>query len=138
MPIKTLSQKYFGQALDDVQAVLQENKPEMQKIYGGLCHKFPVMVLTCGLCQTIAFVESKTVGNDRDRIHAYKLLRAHVAALLGLPAGSMPSAVRDASLSDYMRYTRRIRQAWVYYKRFAVSLLKVESAADLEKQEETP
>lgn len=133
MPIETLSQQYFGRALDDVQAVLAENKPEMQKIYGGLCHKFPIMVLTCGLCQAVAFVESKTVGKDADRVQAYKLLRKHVAALLGLPLVGLQEEVRKASLGDYMRYTRRIRQAWVYYKRFAVSLLKVESGAVVEQ-----
>lgn len=133
MPIETLSQLYFGRALDDVQAVLRENNPGMQKIYGGLCHKFPILVLTCGLCQAVAFVESKTVGIDADRVQAYKLLRKHVAALLDLPLAELQENVRDSSLNDYMRYTRRIRQAWVYYKRFAVSLLKVESGAAVEQ-----
>lgn len=137
MPRETLSQKYFGQAMDDVQEVLQKNNEKMQTIYGGLCHKFPIMVLTCGLCQAVAFVESKTVGNDADRVLAYKLLREHVAVLLGMTADAVASGVRNASLSDYMRYTRRIRQAGVYYKRFAVSLLNVDSAAELENQEET-
>lgn len=139
MPIETHSQKDFGRALDDVQAVAGENKPKMQKIYGGLCHKFPIMVLTCGLCQTIAFVEAKTVGSDKNRTRAYELLREHVAGLLGLTAAALQADVRNASLKDYIRYTRRIRQAWVYYKRFAVSILKVESAAVLgEEEEEVP
>lgn len=137
MPTETLSQKYFGQALDDVQVVAGENK-EVRDIYGGLCHKFPIMVLTCGLCQTVAFVEAKAGGKPGDRKEAYKLLRKHVAGLLGSTEAALQEDVRKAPLSDYMRYTRRIRQAWVYYKRFAVSILKVESAANLNDQEETP
>ena len=132
--IQTHSQKFFGQALDDVQVVLRENKPGMQKIYGGLCHKFPIMVLTCGLCQAVAFVEAKAVGKDPDRVHAYKLLREHVAALLGVTPSTLQDTVRDAPLGEYMRFTRRIRQAWVYYKRFAVSILKVEAGDDIDQE----
>jgi CRISPR-associated protein Cmr5 len=28
---------------------------ELRDIYGGLCHSFPVLVRTCGLCQALAF-----------------------------------------------------------------------------------
>jgi len=139
MPIEigvdTNSQKYFGQALDHVQAVVKENK-EVQNVYGGLCHKFPILVLTCGLCQAVAFVESKAIRDD-DRGKAYRLLRRHVAAVLGLTEATLLSDVRKAALTEYMRHTRRIRQAWVYYKRFAVSLLEVPSAAGLSDQKDT-
>lgn len=135
--IETNSQKFFGRALDDVRAVEHESDPGIQKIYGGLCHKFPILVLTCGLCQAVAFVEAKAAGGDADRKRAYEFLRAHVAALLGVtPATGLQQTVREANLSDYMRYTRLIRRAWVYYKRFAVSILKVESAAELDDQED--
>lgn len=134
--VDTNSQKYFGQALGHVQVVAKE-KQEVRDIYGGLCHKFPILVLTCGLCQAIAFVESNAAKDD-NRGQAYRLLRRHVAALLDLTEATLLTKVREAKLTEYVRYTRRIRRAWVYYKRFAVSMLDIGSAADLHKQEDTP
>jgi CRISPR-associated protein Cmr5 len=95
------------------------------KIYGGLCHSFPVLVRTAGLAQTIAFHESKA-GNDskegeEGRKGAHARLLTDVKALLpGLDVGQV-------SLSEYMRATRRVLAVWVFYKRFAVSVLKTEA-----------
>ena len=53
--MKTLSQATMQQALDLVREVV--GKPEqVRTIYGNLCHEFPVLVRTCGLCQAIAVV----------------------------------------------------------------------------------
>lgn len=133
--VDTNSQKHFGQALGHVQAVAKE-KQEVRDIYGGLCHKFPILVLTCGLCQAVAFVEAKAAKDD-SRGQAYRLLRHHVVSVLGLTEASLLTEVQKARLPVYIRHTRHIRQAWVYYKRFAVSLLRVESAASLDTQEDT-
>lgn len=119
---------------------------DVKQIYGGLCHSFPVMVRTCGLCQAIAFSRAKA-GEDKDsrekahallrakagerkdpRKEAHELLLEHVAKVLDVQ-GDLLTVVRDASASDYMLYTRRILSAWLYFKRFAESILKVSSAA---------
>jgi CRISPR-associated protein Cmr5 len=52
-----------------------------------------------------------------------------VAAVLGV-TGDPLDAVRQAETLDYMLKTRRVLEAWIYFKRFAVSILRVESGKD--------
>ncbi len=130
----TRQQRYLTTALDHVTAVKTKDE-KVRKIYGGLCHSFPVLVRACGLCQALAFVEAKATGKDSDaRVQAYRLLREHVAALLGRTPETLLQAVRKDGMLDYMRHTRAVLAAWIYYKRFAVSILKVESARDAEDE----
>lgn len=136
----TRRQGYFGHALDDVQAVLGEKNKTAATIYGGLCHTFPILVRTCGLCQALAYVEAKASSKDAEakagskegaRSKAYQWLRANIKARLGFQdADNLLTEVRKAPLRSYMRYTLIILEAWVFYKRFAVSLLKVEAGQD--------
>lgn len=128
--MKTRAQQDLELAAKLVQAVSSHDK-ETQQIYGGLCHSFPVMVRTCGLCQAVAFSKAKAGEGKEPREKAHSLLLKHVAEILGVQ-GDLLQAVRDASASDYMLYTRRILSAWVYFKRFAESILKVSSAAGAE------
>ena len=89
--------------------------------YGRLCHSFPVMVLTCGLCQAVAFSQAKA-KDEGNRGKAHSSILADVEAIVGIGA----EKIVEASAFDYMHFTRRILAAWIYYKRFAVSVLKVE------------
>ncbi len=125
----TRRQGYFGHALDDMQAVLGEKNKTAATIYGGLCHTFPILVRTCGLCQALAYVEAKA-SKDDNRGKAYQWLRSNVKARLGITTEDLLTEVRGADLRSYMRYTLIILEAWVFYKRFAVSLLKVEAGQD--------
>lgn len=125
--MKTRAQQDMELAAQLVQAVSSHDK-ETQQIYGGLCHSFPVLVRTCGLCQAIAFSKAKAGEGKESREKAHRLLLEHVAAILGVQSDLL-QAVRNASASDYMLYTRRVLSAWVYFKRFAESILKVSSAA---------
>lgn len=125
--MKTRAQQDMELAAQLVQAVSSHDK-ETQQIYGGLCHSFPVLVRTCGLCQAIAFSKAKAGEGKESREKAHRLLLEHVAAILGVESDLL-QAVRNASASDYMLYTRRVLSAWVYFKRFAESILKVSSAA---------
>lgn len=128
----TRQQRYMTLAFEHISAV-KEKKGEAGAIYGGLCHTFPVLVRTCGLCQALAFVEAKAAGGG-DRGVAYTLLRDHVAAVLGQNTDGLLKAVRTAPVADYMRHTRTVIDAWIFYKRFAVSILKVESASTGDKE----
>jgi CRISPR-associated protein Cmr5 len=104
---------------------------EVQKIYGRLCHSFPVLVRTCGLCQALAFSEDKATpsnGEETPRNKAHRLLLRHVAEILGVK--SALKAVRSAEAAEYMLQTRIVLGAWIYFKRFAVSILNVDSAQD--------
>ncbi len=111
-----------------VREVSKHSKEALQ-IYGGLCHSFPVMVRTCGLCQAVAFSVAKAGEGKTDREKAHTLLLEHVGRVLNVQ-GNLLKAVRDASAGQYMLYTRRILTAWVYFKRFAESILNVTSAAE--------
>jgi CRISPR-associated protein Cmr5 len=108
-----------------------EKSGEVKRIYGGLCHSFPVMTRTCGLCQALAFSMDKSTakdGTNSARAQAHRLILEHVARLLGVQAAY--EAARDADAGEYIRYTRRALAAWIYFKRFAVSILKVENAQE--------
>ena len=118
---------------------------ETKKIYGGLCHQLPILVRTCGLCQTLAFHEDKA-SKDTARSKAHKLLLKHIAATLDIKDATekdlaetiLAKTIQEADVADYMYYTRRVLASWTYFKRFAVSILKVENAnlADDEPQGE--
>lgn len=126
--MKTRAQKDMDLALNLVDQVAKKEK-EVQRIYGGLCHSFPVMVRTCGLCQAAAFSADKATGSGEREI-AHQLLLKHVAALIDTQPDNLMNTIRNANAMEYMFYTRRILSAWIYFKRFAVSILKVKSAQE--------
>lgn len=125
----TRQQRYMTQAVTHVQAVKDTNNKEMQDIYGGLCHSFPVLVRSAGLCQALAFVEAKAAPGG-SRGEAYRLLKDHVADTLEKDANGLLDTVRMAGVTEYMRYTRAILAAWIFYKRFAVSILDVATSGN--------
>ena len=108
--------------------LVRQLKPgsESAKIYGGLCHQFPVMVQTVGLAQALAFSAAKGAG-DGQRATAHQKVVEHVGQVLGIQ-GRVLEQIERASAAEYMHMTRRVLGAWVYFKRFAVSILKVEAS----------
>ncbi len=135
---KTKSQKdliFAEECVSKVDADYPDKDNKTRKIYGGLCHNFPVMVMTCGLCQAVAFSLSKAV-NGKDRGKAHALLLAHVAGLIDKPDAKpeqLIELIQEADTMTYLLYTRRVLSAWVYFKRFAVSILKVDAGQDNDK-----
>lgn len=123
---QTRAQKDLKKAYDLV-SQLESSNEETKKIYGGLCHKFPILVLSTGLCQAVAFSESKK-GDSKPRELAHKYLLEHTAAIL--EEKNLLETVRDSSALAYMHQTRRVLEAFVYFKRFAVSVLKVKGGDD--------
>lgn len=133
---KTRAQEDMERAAEAVIAV-SEQPTEVHTIYGSLCHSFPIMVRTCGLCQAVAFSAAKAQAADSHRQTAHRLLLNHVGAVIGAGANADANTVlryiQSVDASQYIFYTRRLMAAWIYYKRFAVSVLSVENAA---KEEE--
>ncbi|GIW35739.1 type III-B CRISPR module-associated protein Cmr5 [Meiothermus sp.] len=127
---QTRSQKDMQQALELVSS-LERADPEVKRIYGGLCHSFPVMVLQSGLCQAVAFSADKASG-DGKRAQAHQHLLEHLGEMLGV-RGKLLEALQSAPTPLYMHHTRRVLEAWVYFKRFAVSVLEVQAGEDHEK-----
>lgn len=121
MSLVTRAQSDMKKALELVSGLERESE-EVKNIYGGLCHSFPILVRQSGLCQALAFSKEKARKEDsRGRAHA--LLLAHVAQVLGVDDAL--KAVQQTDAIGYMHYTRRVLSAWVYFKRFAASVLGV-------------
>ncbi|MBF6593297.1 MAG: type III-B CRISPR module-associated protein Cmr5 [Thermaceae bacterium] len=133
--VTTRAQKDMALALKlvaDVQEKHESGKRDGTKgRYQSLCQEFAVMVRTMGLCQTLAFCESKK-GSGGGLPEAHDILLNHVKKILGfqiqddLPRDGLLQRIQDASASEYMHHTRRVLEAWVYFKRFAKSVLTVE------------
>jgi CRISPR-associated protein Cmr5 len=123
-------------ALELVKQVADDPKLDdtARKIYGGLCHDFPILTRTCGLCQAVAFSADKAQSDEQARAEAHQLLLRHIGAILGVPTDGkggandpLLKAIMEADALQYMLYTRQVLHAWVYFKRFAVSVLGVKT-----------
>lgn len=117
------------------QYAMEDDK--VRKTYGSLCHSFPVMVRTAGLCQAVAFSQAKAQADDERIKKAHTLLLQHVREVLSniepsVGQNGLLSAIRNANATTYMLYTRRLLAAWIYFKRFAESILKVKAGEDQE------
>ncbi len=132
--MKTRAQRDMELALNCVREVVANHDEDVHRDYGRLCHSFPIMVRTCGLCQAIAFSADKTQSDDSNRAKAHELLLRHVARILDLKPSpqSLLDKILTADAATYLLYTRRVLNAWVYFKRFAVSILKVKSGGESE------
>lgn len=127
--MKTRAQKDLEWALKEVSKHKDKNE-RVRNAYGNLCHHFPLMVRTCGLCQAVTFCFAKTKGDDQILKEAHEMLLANVEDLINETdsisgSRSVVDAVRQADAVQYMLYTRRILSAWIYFKRFAESILEV-------------
>ena len=132
----TRQQAHLGAALDRVSELLQPGvSDKTRKAYGGLCHGFPVLVRTNGLCQALAFVHQKKSGTD-DLAAAHGHLWRHVAGVLSVQnADDLLQHIRRQPSDRYLHETRLLLEAWIYYKRFAVSLLGVQPGEEAEAGE---
>lgn len=120
MSVHSRSQRDYALGIELVGAVLRE--PDgVRRIYGGLCHEFPVMVHSSGLAQAAAYHHAKAAGGDGDRATAHALLLAHMAAVLGVD--DLAEYSRTVPTTEYMRATQRLLAGAVFFKRLAVSML---------------
>jgi CRISPR-associated protein Cmr5 len=125
--MQTLDQQYSATAYKQVLAIKEDNE---YKKYGAMAHKLPILIHTAGLVQALEFVHSR--GKP-----VQKRLLDHLAiAVIGQGnADTLLQTVRDASLSGYMRLTRQILAALLWYKRFAQSILDVDATESLGEEE---
>lgn len=91
--------------------------------YGSMSHKLPILIRTAGLVQALTFLSSR--GKDSQK----ELLDDLAHVVLG-PTGTQESLLkrsRTDSLGEYMALTERTLTALKWYKRFAQSVLEVDS-----------
>lgn len=111
-------------------SVVDTSSNDTKSDYQRLCKQFPVMVMQSGLCQSLAFHADKASKTDA-RGQAHKLILAHAAQVMGVQTTALQTAQTCDALA-YMHHTRRILEAWVYFKRFAVSALEIDKEVNNE------
>jgi CRISPR-associated protein Cmr5 len=93
--------------------------------YGGMAHSLPALIRSAGLCQALAFVQTR----DDDGCNA--LLEHLAKAVRGDKSNTkeLLSAARTTELLEYTRLTREVLQALTWFKRYAQSVLDTDSTS---------
>jgi len=121
--MRTREQRYAAEIFRQVSAVA-DRPTEYRSKYGSMAHKLPVLIRSAGLAQALAFVEAR--GED-----AHRDLLEHLAKVTGQASKDrLLRRSREAELGEYMRLTQAVLAALLWYKRFAQSVLEVESAGE--------
>lgn len=108
-------------------APLANAEEALRKQYGALCHRFPILVLRCGLAQALGFLQAKAKPDEQGELPAHGLLLGHLAEQLHGQANgtAFQQQVNQAPLAEYRRLTREALAMAPWYKRYAESLLGV-------------
>jgi CRISPR-associated protein Cmr5 len=132
--IVSRDQKFAKDVFERVSAFKQQNEqsPKKVKQYGSMSHKLPVMIRKAGLAQALAFVEAK--GKKRE---AYRLLLADLEQSLALQGGKrLVAQSREVNLDEYMFLTQNALAALLWFKRYAQSVLDVETTDEADDDDE--
>lgn len=122
--MQTRQQKYAADVYTRVEKV-KEDKHKHKK-YGSMALQLPVLVRTAGLAQALSFLESRAPEGSANA----DLLR-DLACTLGCADGNaLCTAARNSDLMAYAHLTHQVMDALDWYKRFAQSVLHVESGTD--------
>ncbi|NTU79613.1 MAG: type III-B CRISPR module-associated protein Cmr5 [Chloroflexales bacterium] len=121
----TREQRYAQDVYKRVCAIKDAGDTDIdRKKYGGMAHKLPILIRTAGLAQALTFVEARG-----DKSGSQCRLLHDLGATVGYN-GNLAAEARNAELAKYMRLTQQVLDALLWYKRFAQSVLGVESGQD--------
>jgi CRISPR-associated protein Cmr5 len=115
--MQTRSQRFAAVIFTQVNDEVKPQGDAYRKKYGSMAHKLPVLIRTAGLAQALSFVESRGEAE-------HKKLLSHLATVIN----EEDLARRSRTITDlnqYMRLTREVLSALLWYKRFAQSVLDV-------------
>lgn len=118
--MQTRDQQYAISALQHVNEYKDSSEKKEWNQYGGMAHRLPILIHTAGLAQALEFVKSR--GKD-----PHKQLLKDLQETL--KCDDLLQEVREANLYDYMQLTYQVRQALLWYKRYAQSILDVDDAS---------
>lgn len=129
--MRTREQERMALALELVTEVASTAKDtetkKTAKKYGAACHTFPPLVRTAGLCQAIAFFETRETPFQSYLKHMEK----HLLAAGLLPKGSLRDAAANVdSITEYMLLTREALACALWHKRLAQSELDVDATGE--------
>jgi len=113
-PAQTRQQKRAKIAYDCIKKV--EPLTDVKDDYSNLAKKFPALVQSCGLAQTIAFVEAKDKRTNYLK-HLSKVMARNENEDLG-------TASREADLIEYQRLSYEAIEAATWLKRYSEALLE--------------
>lgn len=125
---QTLDQQRASQAWDDIQSVANQSD-EFRKKYGSLARKVPMLVLTNGLGQTLAFLRAK---GKNDRGDEHNVLFCHLSKWTMSQVVPNPGNqnlldwVLGNDSAAYRRATTEALAYLVWLKRFAEAELPTE------------
>jgi CRISPR-associated protein Cmr5 len=119
----TLQQKYASAVYKKVNAY--EKKDDSDK-YGAMALKLPILIHTAGLAQALAFVQS------RDKKPFTALLEDLAQVVSGESAEIFVANSRTSELQEYIYLTKQTMIALDWFKRYAQSILKVETTDSAE------
>lgn len=119
--MQTIDQQYAD--IIRQQVLVIKEQPDYKK-YGAMAHKLPILIHTAGLLQALEFVNSR--GEDIQK----RLLKDLAITIGQQNTSTLLAAVQGANLSAYMRLTRHILGALLWYKRFAQSVLGVDASEE--------
>jgi len=92
--------------------------------YASVVYRFPILVRTNGLQQTLGFFEGKAAG---DSGQGERLFLEHLGQALGLVADvNLSSQVMNMDLEQYIWHSRRCLEVAIWYRRFVESILKID------------
>lgn len=117
----TRDQEYAIEAYKRVTKVGEAER----KRYGSMSHTLPILIRTAGLAQALSFVEAKA-GTETDN-NAYRLLLDDLAATIHSQQ-PLAQRARTAQLIEYMLLTRQTMDALLWFKRFAQSVLGIDTS----------
>ena|SRR5947209_4787441 len=125
----TRDQQYAATVYEQVNRIKKEEAE--YKPYGAMAHKFPILIHTAGLVQALEFV------NSRGKPVQKKLLNDLALTVGPYDTVTFLDYARSAPLSEYMRLTQQTMAALLWYKRFAQSILGVDTSEAVLEDEET-
>jgi CRISPR type III-B/RAMP module-associated protein Cmr5 len=131
MAMKTRSQRDAIAILKQVKAVQKTGDKEFIKRYAVLTNRLAIMIRQNGLQQALGFISGKSSTDSPET----RFLE-HLAETLDI-SGDLTQQLFQSSLSEYMYYTRRCLEVAIWYRRFAESVLGIDSSGQtIESSEE--
>lgn len=122
----TRDQHYAQDVFCRVMTIEKTEDTNFAKSYGSMAHKLPILIHVSGLAQALAFVEARGNGEEPKRLLedlSQTVLRKPATELLDRSRGN----AQASDLHEYMRLTEQTLAALLWYKRYAQSILNVES-----------
>ena len=107
--------------------IVQAEQLPNKAAYGRLCLRLPFLIRANGLCQTLAFLESKT-KNEKPEFGQLIIDLAKVAS--GKTGIEYCGSARSAPTDVYMLMTREALACAQWFKRYAEAVLKIDPTED--------